>query len=189
MIGNRKTRRRSAGFTLIEAALTTIIIATGVLAILAAQQAYYKKNDWAQKAGTAQLLANEIREMTMYLPQHDPVTGDANIGPEINESSVQDFDDLDDFAGSVDIVSGRGTGMIFNPPINALREQIQDIYGWEQHVMVENVRPDNISVSPGLTQPLGSTDLVRMTVTVRYTPPSTGVQQTMTTLSWVVGEQ
>ena len=40
------------GFTLIEAALTTAIVGTGVLSIMAAQQAYLRKNDWAQRAGT-----------------------------------------------------------------------------------------------------------------------------------------
>ena len=64
--------RRQRGFTLIEASLTTVIIGTGVLAILAAQQAYHRKNDWAQRTGTAVLLANEIRELTLPMPQHDP---------------------------------------------------------------------------------------------------------------------
>ena len=63
-----RRHRRDAGFTLIEAALTTVIIGTGVLAIVGAQQAYHQKNAWAQRTGTAMLLANEIREMTMPLP-------------------------------------------------------------------------------------------------------------------------
>lgn len=185
---NRRRRQlqRAAGFTLMEAALATVIIGTGVLAILAAQQAYHQKNDWAQRTGTAQLLANEIRELTMFLPQHDPVSGASTIGVESNESGLADYDDLDDFAGVVDGVTGRGSGVTFNPPINALRQDIPNMAGWEQEVRVENVRPDNISVSSSLTQPLGTTELVRMTVTVRYTPPNQP-KRTMTTLTWIVG--
>jgi hypothetical protein len=52
-----------------------------VLAILAAQQAFHKKNDWASRNGTAMQLANELRELTMVLPKHDPFTGLANMGP------------------------------------------------------------------------------------------------------------
>ena len=82
------SRHRDSGFTLIEASLTTIIVGTGVLAILAAQQAFHKKNDWAQRSGTAMLLANELREFTLSLPQHDPITGDTNMGPELGENDV-----------------------------------------------------------------------------------------------------
>ena len=78
----RRSRRRAQGFTLIESALTTIIIGTGVLAILAAQQAYHMKNNWASRTSTGMLLANELRERTLSLPLHDPITGSATLGPE-----------------------------------------------------------------------------------------------------------
>src|SRR5690606_37310641 len=84
-------RRRSAsgrartarlGFTLIETALATIIVGVGVLAIVAAQQAFHKQNAWSTHAAIATYLGNEIREMTLNLPRHDPVTGSAIWGPE-----------------------------------------------------------------------------------------------------------
>lgn len=171
------------GFTLIEAALATVIIGTGVLAILAAQQAYHRKNDWAQRTGTAMLLANEIRELTLTLPQHDPITGTANMGPEAGET-IASYDDLDDFAGPV--TGGVGAGVTFNPPINALRQTIPDLEGWSQVVKVENVLPDNISST--FTQNLGTTDLMRVTVTVTYKSPQSDEAMTVTTLTWMVGE-
>lgn len=177
-------RGRSAGFTLIEAALTTVVISTGVLAILAAQQAFHKKNDWAQRSGTALQLANELRELTMVLPKHDPFTGLANVGPESGEESVLDYDDVDDFAGEVD-GSGYGAGIVFNPPINALRQEIADLPGWSQRIDVASVLPDNISST--FTQPLGTTDLLRVTVSVFYQGPRDPEPVIMTTLSWVVG--
>lgn len=179
----RLRRRRSSGFTLIEAALTTVIIGTGVLAIMAAQQAYHRKNDWSQRVGTAMLLANELRELTLPLPMNDPITGANNMGPENGETSITDYDDLDDFAGVVS--GGTGAGLTFNPPVNALRQAVLNMDGWSQLIQVANVLPDNISST--FTQPLGTTDLMRVTVTVRYQAPGETAPQTMTTLSWVVG--
>ncbi len=184
-IGNR--RSRCGGFTLIEAALATVIIGTGVLSIMAAQQAYHRKNDWAARVGTAMLLANELRELTLTLPMHDPITGTATMGPEGNENGVAAFDDLDDFAGEVE--DGIGVGTTFDPPINALRQDIGDLDGWSQRIEVFNVLEDNVSVSDDLTQPLGTTQLMRVTVSVFHQGPRDEEPVTMTQLTWIVAEE
>lgn len=176
--------RRRRGFTLIEAALATVIISSGVLAILGAQQAFHKKNDWAQRNGTALLLANELRELTMVLPKHDPFTNLAMVGPETGEASVADYDDVDDFAGVIS--GGYGEGIVFDPPINALRQQVTDLPGWSQKIEVASVLPDNISST--FTQPLGTTELLRVTVTVLYQSPQQASPNVLTTLSWVIGQ-
>lgn len=188
----RTLRRRGGGFTLIEAALTTVIVGTGVLAIVAAQQAYHMKNDWAQRTGTAMLLANELRELTLSMPYHDPITATANLGPETNEYSIDGenqlvpdvrlFDDLDDFAGPV--TGGTGAGLTFNPPINALRNTIDNMDNWTQSIIVENVLPDDISST--FAQPLATTDMMRVTVTVSYQDTTDASPQTLTQLTWVV---
>ncbi|MEM9413863.1 MAG: hypothetical protein AAGA29_00110 [Planctomycetota bacterium] len=185
--GTRTPRRlrRSAGFTLIEAALTTVIVGTGVLAIVAAQQAYHMKNNWATRTTTAMLLANEMRELTLGLPLHDPITGETSYGPETDESSVVAYDDLDDFAGVV--TSGAGAGTEFSPPINALREEIDDLDGWTQRVTVESVLPDYIDAA--FSQPMGSTDVMRVTVDVFYQPPNKSVREPITRLTWIVTDR
>jgi hypothetical protein len=167
---------------LIEAALTTVIVGTGVLAIVASQQAYHKKNDWAQRTGTALLLANEIRELTLMLPLHDPLSGDVTLGAESNEPDIEDYDDLDDFAGVVN--AGIGAGLTLDPPINALKQEVADMTGWSQFVEVEGVLADNIGSS--ITSPIGSTEMVRVTVTVRYQSPQANSPLTITQLAWVV---
>lgn len=173
---------RSRGFTLIEAALTTVIVGTGVLAIVAAQQAYHAKNQWAVRTGTGMLLANELRELTMAMPYTDPQGGGV-IGPE--EAGVALWDDLDDFAGSVD-----AEGTSFAPPINALREEIPDMEGWRQHVKVEAVFPDNISVTSNNAPRLDVGDtLRRVTVDVYYKGPNDAKEELVTLLSWIVVEQ
>ena len=161
-----------------------VIVGTGVLAIVAAQQAYHQKNDWAQRSGTAQLLANELRELTLPLPLHDPLTGSANLGPEAGETGIADYDDLDDFAGSV--TDGFGQGLTFNPPVNALRQEIADLAQWTQEVEVTNVLPDNISST--FTQPLASTAMTRVIVTVKYQGPNDDGPLTISQLTWVVGQ-
>lgn len=184
---NRHPRRlrRAGGFTLIEAALTTVIVGTGVLAIVAAQQAYHMKNNWATRTTTAMLLANEMRELTLGLPLHDPITGETTYGPESDEDSVVAYDDLDDFAGT--ITSGVGSGTDFSPPVNALRQEIDDLSGWTQRVTVENVLPDYIDAS--FAQPMGSTDVMRVTVDVLYRPPGATQDEAITRLTWVVTDR
>ncbi|MEM1329089.1 MAG: hypothetical protein AAGG07_00865 [Planctomycetota bacterium] len=139
-----KRARRAArrGFTLIEAAMTTVIIGVGVVAMVEAQQSFLRSNNWSNQASTATLLAREIREFTRFLPRHDPVTGlyfetddDGNVtglagwGPEEGEVVASDFDDIDDFDGMTftylgddGIVDGDLPG-----PINAFGYAIEEI--------------------------------------------------------------
>ena len=195
-----QSRFRRRGFTIIEAALTTAIIGTGVLALVAAQQAYLQKNDWAQRTGTAMLLANELRELILTLPMQDPITGAYGTGPASGQTAVAQFNDVGDFAGV--ITSGTGSGVTFMDPtliqqqggtlpryqpgpINALRQVIPNMSNWVQEVQVENVLSSNISAT--FAQPLGSTDLMRVTVTVKYRNPNDATLSTITQLTWVMG--
>ena len=179
------------GFTLIETALATIIVGVGVVAIVSAQQAFHIKNNWSTHASTATLLGNEIREMTLKLPRHDPVTGliyDPDTGDlisgwgwEINETSVVDLDDIDDFDGD-------GGGLIFsadfdppNGPINAQRQVITNMPGWTQTVYVYNVDPFDITS----VQPDGATNMLRVEVIVTYQAPSDPTPREMTRVSWI----
>jgi hypothetical protein len=129
------------GFTLIEAALATIIIGVGVVAMVQAQQSFVKSNLWSSHAASGTFLANEIREFTRGLPKHDPVTGlyiqNAGVGgsvlvgwgPEDGEILPTDFDDLDDFDGvSFSFLGTLGLDDDDLPgPINAFGDVIPDI--------------------------------------------------------------
>ena len=179
----RATRRgRRAGFTLIETALATIIVGVGVLAMVSAQQAFHQQNNWSTHASIAERLGNEIREMTLNLPRHDPVTGNELWGPELNETWIGDYDDVDDFDGD-------GGGLIFaaaagNGPINARREVILNMEGWTQTVTVRNVDPFHINdVTPIVD---GSTSMMMVEVLVQFQGPNDTEPQDMTTVSWIV---
>lgn len=172
----RRASRRSAAFTLIEVIVTTIILGTGVVAIVAAQQAYHMQASEARRMSTAVLLANEIRELTMNFPVHDPITGAATWGPEDNEPTVLQYDDLDDFDGP------DGAGLTFDPPINAQAAQIPNMNGWQQRIIVENVNLDDISAGAAAD---GSTGLVRMTAIVLFQGPADAAPREITRLSWI----
>ena len=181
--------RRTSGargrraFTLMETGLAIVIVGTGVISIMYAQQAFHQKNAWSSHASTGTFLANEIREMTMRFVRHDPVTGRTYWGPEGSEYYVQDYDDLDDFDG----FDGSGTefsARMLNGPINAMREIIPNMEGWIQHVRVFNVEPYDTSATgdPSLD---GLTDTMRVEVVVSYQVNAEADPEEVTRISWI----
>jgi prepilin-type N-terminal cleavage/methylation domain-containing protein len=185
--------RPARGFTLIETALAIVVIGVGVLALLAAQVAFHQQNRWSTHASRAMWLANEIREGMMGLPRHDPVTGrdaaeradpetgldqqtgEPLWGPEANESSPTDWDDLDDFDGA--IFSGPlGVG-----PIDASRRVIPGLDQWIQRVQVFHVEPFDLNQTAGYF----STDLVQVEVTILHQPEGAAEPVELTRLRWL----
>lgn len=153
-----------------ETALAIVIVGTGVLSILYAQTAFHTQNEWSTRLATGNYLANEIREMTLRMPRHDPVTGRTYWGPESEEYYLDDFDDLDDYDGTA------GEGVIFSAddasgPVNSMRQVIPNMIGWSQIVRVFNVDPQDIS-APGDGGMDATTDMMRVEVIVTYQGPN-----------------
>ncbi|MCP4834894.1 MAG: hypothetical protein GY895_09025 [Phycisphaera sp.] len=173
-----RPRRRAAGrrgFTLIEAALATVIVGTGVLAIVFAQQTFHKQNDWAQRSAVAMRLAGEIREMAINLPRHDPVTGTEFWGPENGELFLLDWDDVDDLDEAI------FSADIGNGPVNALRETLLDFPGWRQRVLVSNVDPFDLDT---MVED-GASEMLRVTVVVEYQGADDLEPAEITRLTWI----
>lgn len=176
---HRSRRVLSRGFTLLETALAIVIIGVGVLAMMAGQQAWHHQNDWAQQVGLAARLGNEIREMTLTLPRHDPVTGSSSWGSELNEVDVLDFDDLDDF-------DGNGTGVTFSGgddtgPLNSLRQPIVGLADWSQQVIVWNVDPGDVNAAVAD----GTSEVMLVEVVVYWDDPRMVGLREMTRVRWI----
>ncbi len=168
------------GFTLIEAAVATIIVATGVLGMVAAQQAWHRQNAWAERAAIGTRLGNEIREMTFNIGRHDPVTGASTWGPEANELSIFDYDDLDDFDG----LDGEGLVLsddLGNGPLNALREVIPGMDGWSQEIRVHNIDPTNVNLD--LFD--GASDMMRVEVIISWQGAAGSEPIGVTRVDWI----
>lgn len=218
----RSTRHTApGGFTLIEASLATVIIGVGVLAMVDAQSSFIVANQWSSHAASATFLANEIREMTRNLPKHDPVVGlflesDGNgaqtlrgWGPDTGESTLSDFDDIDDFDGIVftwlatdDLDNGDLPG-----PVNAFREVIpgitiegqeteESMIGWSQTVIVRKVHPFDFSeeLDANFSEPASGSFPgrrvdqypLRVTVQVHYQSLSAIEPTLVTEVTWIV---
>ncbi|MCK4874005.1 MAG: hypothetical protein KAS72_14885 [Phycisphaerales bacterium] len=176
-------RRARPAFTLLETALATVILGTGVLAIVQAQQYFYHQNAWSTQTSTATFIASELRELLHRMPRHDPITGLDAWGPETGEAGPEDYDDLDDFDGSDSAGTtweapwlGEATG-----PIDSRGRVILDMQGWSQTIEVVNVEPMSIWTELGD----GTSDMVRVTVTIFYQGEFDAEQDEVTSLTWI----
>jgi type II secretory pathway pseudopilin PulG len=208
------------GFTLLETALATVVLGVGVLALIEAHGAFTRHNRFSSSSTTGVYLANEIRERMRGLPRHDPVNGlrvdtgggQAVVrgwGRETGETSVHQFNDVDDFDGVT-----FGTGGNFVGPIDCVGQTIVELgingepiegeeggtvsmRGWSQAVRVEKVDPFNAAQvrAAGFSHapdppsfPGVAVDRfpLRVTVTVRYQDPGTLEVQEMARVSWIV---
>jgi hypothetical protein len=198
-----------------------VIVMVGVVAMIEAQSGFVVSNSWSSHEATGTYLANEIRERMRNLPRHDPVTGlslgtngagqviAVGVGREPGESTVLDFDDVDDYDG----VEFGGNGN-FDGPIDAFGTVVPDVdangvtrtdpqtgqplalQGWSQAVRVEKVDPYDFStVRPWAYTEAASGSFpgravdrypLRVTVTVYYQGPLDAQAEVVTTMSWIV---
>lgn len=148
-------RFRRRGFTLIEAAITTVIIGVGCVSMLALLGSGTLANNEGAELTTAINLAGNIREAMTGVRFADQSTP-THWGPETGES-LSGYDDVDDFDGAS-----------FSPPIDARRVALGSNYAaWTQKVSVVSVRPDNLSVTMShLTLEPALRPTSRVTVTI-----------------------
>ena len=206
-------------FTLLETALAMVIIMVGVVAMIEAQRGFITSNGWSSHEATATYLASEIRERMRTLPRHDPVTGLSlavvngvptlvGLGREINEITVADFDDVDDYNGIT-----FGPGGNFGGPIDAFgriipqtdangapvldnQGHVVPLQGWSQSVLVQKMSPYDFSTVVQWTDVQAASGAfpgrtvdrypVRVTVTVFYQGPLDAQPQSVTSMSWIV---
>lgn len=121
-------KKYKGGFSLIEVLLAIILVGIAVASLVAANASFTRENAAGTELSTAEFLIEQIRELTILLPVVDPETENATFGPEADETTLADYDDLDDLDGAA-----------FTPPINADRTLLNDFAPYVQQVTVERV--------------------------------------------------
>ena len=120
------------GFTIIEVLIAIMLVGLAIVSLVAANSSFTKANNDATVLSTAEFLIEQIRELTTLLSVVDPQDGTGTFGPEPNEVTLADYDDLDDFDDAR-----------FETPINAEREILNDFAAFSQEVTVENISDTN----------------------------------------------
>src|SRR3954465_748332 len=103
------TCRPRRGFTLMEAALATIIVGTGITALMALAGSLTNQNNTAGQMTTSMLLASHIQEAMEGLSFNARAYASPSFGPGPGET-LANFNDIDDF-----------DGQSISPPIDAAR--------------------------------------------------------------------
>ena len=164
----RPRHRARRGFTLIEAAMTTVIIGVGCVAMLELLGAGTLANNEGSELTTAMNLAGNVRECMTGVAYTDP-TNPTHWGSESGETTAT-YNDIDDFDGKT-----------FSPPIDARRQSLGTNYAaWSQSVKVETIKPDNLTVT---TSHLNLTPDLRPTCRCTVTVSRNG--RTVYTQSWI----
>jgi len=125
-------RRYKGGFSFIEVLIAVVLVGIAIASLLAANSSFTRSNSAGTELSTAEFLLEQIKELTIRLPVVDPNTGMATFGPEADETTLTDYDDLDDFDDAV-----------FSPPISADRVTLNGFDAYTQKITVENVSGGN----------------------------------------------
>jgi Tfp pilus assembly protein PilV len=167
---SRASRQRPRrGFTLIEAAMTTVIIGVGCVAMLRLLGAGTLANQDGAELTTAMNLAGNVRECMTGVAYTDPANP-THWGTESGETTYASYNDIDDFDGKT-----------FSPPIDARRQSLGTNYStWSQKVKVETMKPYNLQT---VTSHLNLTPDLRPTCRCTVTITHNG--HTIYTQSWI----
>jgi len=157
-------KKKQKGFTLLETLFAAFLIGLAVVSIVIASETFTTVNGTGIDVSTAEFLIEEIKGLMAPLPLVDPETATAAFGPETGESSISDYDDLDDF-----------DSLTISPPIDISVAVISGFSGFTQQITVQNVNASNLEQ---VAADHGS-DFVRVTVAI-----SKNGQQ-ITTASWI----
>ena len=169
------SRRR--GFTLIEAALTTVIVGVAILALMGLSGALTGQNANAGQSTTAMLLASNVQEAMAGLSFNDPAYANTYFGPEAGET-LASYNDVDDFDGKT-----------LSPPIDAARQTVPDLSQYSQVISVLPIYANklNSNTNPvSLDLPKTAyTGAVRVMVRVMYKRHPGAVAEEVYRASWI----
>jgi prepilin-type N-terminal cleavage/methylation domain-containing protein len=140
-----------SGMTLVEVMVATVLIGIALSAMVGANGYITHVNRAGCDLSVAASLLEHMKEKMETLPVADPVTSNAQLGPE--EDDWTQYDDVDDFDGAS-----------FNPPIDARGNVLSQWSAFTQQVVVQNVDVDDLATP---VEDLGS-NFYRVTVTILH---------------------
>jgi type II secretory pathway pseudopilin PulG len=118
ILTNRRRRGQTRGFTLIEAALTTVIVGVGFVSMLELITVGTLTNIRGAETTTGMSLARNIRELSL---NKDKFPTFNSIRTTLNAKS-------------------------YNPPIDSREQPLTEFSTWTQQVTVQPVDPDHITM-------------------------------------------
>ncbi|MCH7595424.1 MAG: hypothetical protein IID35_02600 [Planctomycetes bacterium] len=157
MINADHTRRGSRclhpAFSLVETALSILLVGGLVVAALNTVGASVAGREFTRNRGRGDLLAHHLMSEILRQSYQEPVDT-PTMGRESGESggSRSSYDDVDDY-----------DGWASSPPEEKNGSALADLTGWERSVVVEFVDP-NVLTTVSATE----TGVKRITVTVRH---------------------
>ena len=137
-----QSHRRRGGFTLVEVAIATILIAVGLAALMNTLRAGTSTNYASSNMTTASFLAQNVHEWTLGLPFRP-------AGATVNPADLKYLDDLN--------------GMTFSPPRDGAGLPINNYAGWSQRVTMTWRNAANLTPST----PPSSGDAMHVSVDIR----------------------
>lgn len=140
-------------FTIVEAVISTVIVAVMFVAALSTVGAARMTEHRVALVSRGRLLAESLLSEVLQQDYEDP-DGAAVFGVESGESGTarMDFDDVDDF-----------DGWSSSPPVSRDGMPLADATGWRRTVKVEWVDASNVGQVKGT-----ETGVKRVTVTAEY---------------------
>ena len=146
---NTHQSRSRQGFTLLEVAIATVIIALGITALMSTLRAGTTVSTAGNNLTTAMFLAQNVHEWTARLQFRDASTPPTSPG----SNPTDDPQCIEDLDGAVYTIPRDGTG-----------EEIPDLPNWAQTVSLEWRNPTELTakVDPGMS------DVIHVTVDIRH---------------------
>lgn len=177
-INSKSSSRVRGGFTLIEVALTTVILGLGSVAVLGLLSTGTGANQQAAMLTTAVHLADNIHEMCDQLTL--PSSGVWGIPTGYTMSSLMT-------SGNITWLDGYtfdGTASPATGPVDATGAVVPNMSGWQQVVAVNCLNSGNMTA---FQTPKSTTyPMANVTVTIYYKTPQMVYPKQMFQSSWLV---
>jgi len=90
------------GFTLAESLMASAILAVAVVGIVIPLSASHQQSRASDRSAAGAALARQLLDEIVSRPFEDPTDFSRTLGPEADETSRKDFDNVDDYHGYTD---------------------------------------------------------------------------------------